>query len=468
MGSGNEKRPPSATVRQRIAHATRHFRHSEAHASSRAILRAALTVGGLTTLIRLLSVVSELVVAATFGISEAMDAYNLAIILPTFVINMIAGTLASVLVPVYVRVRTEEGEEAARRYLGNVLVGVGALLLAGSTLAGAVFALVFLPSWDLGQLPLRLMLLSLPLIVVRGLSLIFVCVLNANRRFAFASVTPVFLPAATLGLVLGYGREWGVYSLAWGGLLGSALEFAAVAAAVGYSGLFARPRWLGMDRWLRRTWSGYLPLFLGSMVYTGMWVVTYRMIESVGPGSVASFTYGNKLIALVLELGSLALGTAVLPSFAGLVAAGQWEALRRTLRTVIGTILLGTVPVSLALCFSSHLLVRLLFQRGQFSAADTELVGSIQAAAALQVPCYLINIVAWRLVAALNRNWLNVEATLLLVVVHLSTNYLLMRWLGVVGIALSVSLMFCLTSSYLYFRLRRAIPPSGAAGAVPD
>ena len=53
---------------------------------NRSIFGAALTIGALTIAAKLVSVVKELIVAKTFGTSDALDAFLIAFLLPLFAI----------------------------------------------------------------------------------------------------------------------------------------------------------------------------------------------------------------------------------------------------------------------------------------------------------------------------------------------------------------------------------------------
>jgi putative peptidoglycan lipid II flippase len=63
----------------------------------------------------------ELVVAARFGTAASLDAFLVAFVLPTFALNVIAGTFPSVVVPNYIRAVEVQGREAAQHMLGSIV-----------------------------------------------------------------------------------------------------------------------------------------------------------------------------------------------------------------------------------------------------------------------------------------------------------------------------------------------------------
>src|SRR5947208_4612358 len=97
-------------------------------------------------------------------------------------------------------------------------------------------------------------------------------------------------------------------------------------------------------------------------------MVDQAMGSMLGHGSVSALTYGNKIAALILTIGTMALGTAVLPYFSQMVAAADWKTVRHTLKSYTGLILVVTLPITFLVVLFSKPLVALLFQRGNFTA----------------------------------------------------------------------------------------------------
>src|SRR4051812_17413032 len=99
---------------------------------NRRILSAAAIVAGLTLLTAIAAMGKELLVAATFGTSDALDAFLIALSLPTLVINIIAGSFGAALVPIYIRVHEHEGPVAAQKLLSSFTLLGGCLLFMAS------------------------------------------------------------------------------------------------------------------------------------------------------------------------------------------------------------------------------------------------------------------------------------------------------------------------------------------------
>ena len=108
-------------------------------------------------------------------------------------------------------------------------------------------------------------------------------------------------------------------------------------------------------------------------------LVDQSMAAMLAPGSVAALNYARKIITVFIVIGATPLGTAALPYFSQMVANQDWRGCRHTLRVYAQSIVLVTVPITLGLVLFSHPLIRILYQRGAFTPADTAVVSRVQA-----------------------------------------------------------------------------------------
>lgn len=171
------------------------------------IFRTAVTIGILTLVVHLIAMVKELLVAAWFGTSDVLDAFLMAMVIPTFLINVIAGSFHSALIPTYIQVRDQEGFEAAQNtFLEVMSYCVILLLLIVALLVLLVpFILPMLASgFHLGKLVFtqNLFYWLLPIVVIQTVIVIWSAVLNANGRFVSAAIVPAILPLSIIGVLI--------------------------------------------------------------------------------------------------------------------------------------------------------------------------------------------------------------------------------------------------------------------------
>jgi putative peptidoglycan lipid II flippase len=159
-------------------------------------------------------------------------------------------------------------------------------------------------------------------------------------------------------------------------------------------------------------------------------------------GSVAALSYANKIVSLIVAIGATALTTAALPYFSHMVADADWAGCRHTLKRYTALVLATTVPLTLLLMALSHPLIRLVFQRGAFTAVDTDLVSHVQQCYFIQLPFYMCGMLFVRFLSSIRRNDVLMYGSAISLALDISLNLVLMRTMGIAGIALSTSLVY--------------------------
>ena len=413
---------------------------------NRRIFRAALVVGTLTLLVKCGATLKELIVARWFGRSDALDAFLIAFVLPSFILGLVMGALEFSLIPTFIRTRQNEGIDAAQKLFSNVML-LSLLLLAVTVVLLAVFAPYYLPLLGSGFSPEKLRLtrelfyMLLPFVVFNGIATCSSAVLNAGERFALPALTPILTPLLTIVLVELGAARWGPFCLAWGLVAGSILEAAVLVASLPRQGLHFSVKWNGMSPALRGVLGQYVPMLAGAFLNGGTVVVDQSMAAMLPPGSVAALSYAGKVISVILAISAAALGTATLPYFSKMAAENDWKGCRHTINRYSLLILVTTLPFTIILIAFSKPLVRALFQRGAFSAADTNLVSWVQICLAIQLPFYIWARLFIRFISSVRQNHILLYTSAITLALDVLLNLIFMRWWGVAGIALSTSVV---------------------------
>ena len=416
------------------------------------IFSATMVVALMTALGKVISVAKELVVAWSLGVSDELDAFFIALIIPSFFVTVIANSFNVSLIPTYIDVRKRKGIEAAQKLFSGAIVFSLTLLVVVSAMMVSSSA-VFLPGIAQGfneeklKLTFNLLLIISPWLVLNGIITIIRGVLNAGERFALAAFSPAITPAITIVLLV-INPSLGVYALAIGLIGGGFLQLMLLGIILTRQGISLLPKWSGFDEDLRQVISQYMPMIAGACLMSSTKVVDQSMAAMLSPGSVAALNYGNKLIALPITLMTTALGTAVFPYFSKMISDRDWKQVAKTIKKYLKLIFLFTIPLTIFLLIISEPLVRMMFQRGAFTAEDTQIVSRIQSCYALQIPFYVAGIMIVRLISSLKGNYILMKASMLNLILNIVLNFVLLKWMGVSGIALSTS--FVMLYSYLY------------------
>jgi len=426
------------------------------------IVRTLSTVGLLAIVARLAMAGRDVALAGRFGTNAAVDAFVVALVLPTFATQVISGSLPYSFVPTYNIAELERGPDAAARLLASTMMlnvcavaGTGLLLAATAPLSLRAIGSGF----DAHKVALTesLFFVLLPMYFFTAVSVVWGATLNVRGRFALPAVTPALAPLASCALLFASHGGHSIHAVAWGMTLGSAVEALVLAVAMNRAGMSPRPRWHGVDEHLREVLRQYAPAVGAALLMSSALVVDQAVAASQAPGSVASLNFGGKVVSFLLGVGTLAVGTVVLPHMSASAARHDWGEIRRTLRTYVKLVLATSIPVTLLVVGLSHWIVVTIFQHGAFTAHDAHVVTRVQMFYALQIPCFTLCIVAVRTLSALRRNQAFIGMAVGIVIVNLVTDIAFAHLWGVAGIALSTSLVYTLSCAVVFVLLHRVL-----------
>ncbi len=440
------------------------IRVGEWKSASRRMLSATITVALLTALVKAAGAAKLVVMARLFGAGDAVDTFLIAFLVPAFAAEVIAASLNAAFIPAYIEARDTQNPEAAQRLFAAVnglalAVLCAAALLIFLTRGAALRALAsgFSPE-KLARADSLLALLA-PLTILIGMSAVWRATLNAGGRFARAAAAPAATPVFTILLLAVVAARWGAAALAAGALAGTICEVALSGAGLARRGISVWPRRPVGVPGLPRIVRDSLPVLAGAALTSGALLVDSAFAASLGPGSVSALSYGTKLVTVMLAIGPTAVGTVALPHFSAITAAGDAAAVPKAVRAYSRIILAASVPVVLALVWMSGPLVRILFQKGAFTAADARVVIAIQSFSFLQMPFAIVTALFARTVSSLKANRVLLWAAALGFVVGGGCDYVLSKQMGAPGIALARVVASVASVLYLARRLGHLASP---------
>lgn len=353
----------------------------DAAGERRALVGRAGLVSAGTLASRLLGLVRDASIAASFGRRET-DAFWIAFTIPNALRQLLAeGAVSSAVVPVLSARLAEEGDAAGQRFFARARA-VSLVALVVTTALGVAFAgpLTELFAGGFRDVPgqlertTTLTRLVFPYIFFMGTAALGAAALHAKRRFGVASFAPALLNVAMIAACFGLPGLFAargldpVLVLAVGALVGGLLQVLAQLPALRALGFAGRPRLDLRDPHVRTMLRRIAPMTFGLGVYYVDLVLSRRLLSGLGEGSQSYFSWAMRVADFPQGIFVMALSTAALPSLAALAAKDDVVELRRTFWLGLRLALFVSLPASLACVVLGEPVVALLFQRGQFDA----------------------------------------------------------------------------------------------------
>jgi|RhiMetdeSRZDD1v2_1073273.scaffolds.fasta_scaffold35313_2 putative peptidoglycan lipid II flippase len=444
----------------------------EPTSSSTTLARSAASAGLATLTSRILGVVREQVVAAFFGAGAAMDAYNVAFRIPNLLRDLFAeGAMSAAFVPTFTKTLATSGKESAWR-LGNhvlnaLIVVTGVLVALGIVLAEPLvltFAAERYTS-DPRQLALTVQMarIMLPALTLIALAAAFMGMLNSLHHYFIPALSPASFNVLTIlcAFVLvpfmpAFGLE-PIVAIAIGTLLGGVAQLAMQLPTLHSEGFRYRVEIDWQDPGLRRMLTLMGPGTVGLAATQVNVFVNTLLATGTETGAVSWLQYAFRLMYLPIGLFGVSVATAVLPVVSRQTAERNDSAIRDTVAGGVSLMLMLNVPASVGLIVLAHPIVRVLLERGRFTAADT-------AATAAALQFYALGLLAYSLVRivspvfyALGRSRTPVTVSVMTVLVNAGLNVMLVRMLGFRGLALGTSIAALFNAAMLLILLRREL-----------
>ncbi len=316
----------------------------------------------------------QMFLAKQFGASWEMDSYVAAMALPTAISAVFVGSLGYAFVPLFTRLLAQD-HDRAWQMAGSMATLLLACCLAAAlaTFAAADFLVDRLfPGFTGARFSLAVALLRIQcwLIVANGLIAFLQSLYHCHKRFFLPAIaSPIGIAVMLIGAILFEDR--GMIGVAWAVLAGSAVTVLLQVPLLARHGRFG----LRFDENVRRCLTLLLPLVLGAMYFRLDPLVDRYLASQLPVGSVAHLGYAWRMASAMLLITVGGLSVVAFPNFAEHWTAGRKTEFRAEIAASMRCLSAILVPLAFALTFYSEPLVGDLFQRGEFTAADSRAVG---------------------------------------------------------------------------------------------
>jgi len=350
---------------------------------------------------RILGLVREMVLAYFFEARLGLDAFYAAFRIPNLLRDLFGeGILSKAFVTTFTGTEVKEGEESAWR-LASMVFNALALVLVIITLLGILFSPFIVDIMFFGEgfsnvplpaedsfgiankrdLTVYLTRIMFPFILVVSLAAIAMGLLNSKNRFFIPASASSFFNAGSVAIgYMGYyvAPKFGQHptvGMAVGILVGGALQFLIQVPSMWRVGYRYRPLLSFTDNRVREVMRLVAPMVLGAAAVQ-VNVFVNSIFASQGEGWLTWITQSFRLMHLPIGIFGVAISTASLPILSRYIAEGNIESYRHTISHALRLMILLTVPASIGLMALKVPIIRLIYQRGQFDAYDTQQVAN--------------------------------------------------------------------------------------------
>ncbi len=431
------------------------------------IARAAGVVSGATLLSRILGFLRDLIIARSFGAGTATDAFFAAFRLPNMLRELLGeGALSAAFIPVFTESFRTRGREGAWRLAWTVLMLL-ALLLVAVSIAGILLApwLIRLIAPGFQAVPSKLHLavyltrMMFPYILFIGVAALFMAILNSQGHFATPALSPSMLNIAMIGcaLYLTPYMEPPILALAIGVLIGGVGQLLIQIPAIWRRSKGAYWSIDVSDPAVGRITRLMAPGIAGLAITQVNVFIGTLLASLMGEGGISILYYAFRLIQLPIGLFGVAIATAAFPTMARQAANRSLGEVGATVAYAIRLVLFVTLPSMVGLMVFRIPIIQILFERGAFDRTVTLATAEVVLFYAVGLGAYVSNRILVPAFYSLQDTATPVKIGMVTVVVNIASSLLLMRPMGLAGLALATALSSFVNLGLLLIALQRRL-----------
>ena len=345
-----------------------------------------------TGISRVLGLIREMVAGYYFGARGPINAFTVAFQIPNLIRILVAdAALSGAFVPVFSEL-LEKGERLRAWRVASSLLWLLLLALSAVTAIFILLAPVLIPplTAEYDDLAVRLSQILFPIVVLLGASGVVVGILNSYDEFSIPALTPVaWNLVIILGLVLGVPQADSI---------DAKLDVYAVSILIGTVVQVLLPvPWLrGRDGSLRvaldwrdpavwRVFKLMVPVtislgLINLNAVIGTFVAATYIDATIAPNAIDK---AFRIYMLPQGMFSVAVATVLFPAMSRLVTRADLDGLRATVARGLRQIAFLLVPASVVCAVLAEPIVRIVYERGEFTPDQTPIVADALAAFSL-------------------------------------------------------------------------------------
>jgi putative peptidoglycan lipid II flippase len=443
------------------------FYNAAAKTDMRDLTSDSLNIGKAGTIIfsalfidKLLGITKEILVAHRFGVSSALDVFNVAMASTGLIIVFLTSAFVSAFVPIYTgwinQYSLKKANEKSLSILyGNITI-LSLLTLIAYFLVPHVFPLIgygFGPEQT--ELGIRIQRWLIILFIIEGFGITFFGILQAKKLFFCYATAPIFI-SLTVVIFLSINTSLGIYVLVYGLLLGTFLKVCYIFIYLKQSDFRFITAKIDLPA-IKTYYLLALPMIGSEVIAVSNFLVDQVMATSLIQGAVSSLNYAHRISSLPIYIVVVAIAQAILPYVSQYAAEGNLESFRNTYKnSIIFAGFISFFPMIFLLWFS-HDIVSIMLERGAFDRNATNLTGGNLFYYSFGIFFHAYVLIHGAYFVALK----NTRALILLAsvsfVLNILFNYILMQYMGVHGIAFSTSITLFSVFLVSFFILKKMI-----------
>jgi putative peptidoglycan lipid II flippase len=421
----------------------------------------------LTGLSRVAGLLREILASAFFGLSPAFSAFTFAFAIPNVVRSLFADSaLSAAFVPIFTELQEEGRKREAFRLASTLLMIIFGVLTALSVLfilSAGVLVPAITPgkfSAEANHLAVGFSRVLFPIVLILGLNGLVVGILQAYDHFTIPALSALVWNVVIMGFMVGarplfHGDEQ-LYAYAIGILIGTVVQFLMALPVLRTVGFHFEWSFDWRDPRVKRVFVLMLPVTLGLGLINFNALVNYDLAGYVSDEGPRAIDAAFRLYMLPQGMFSVAIATVLFPQLSRLAARHDLPGLRGTIGNGLRLIFLMLLPAAAATAVLAEPMIRLVYEHGKFTSADTHFVATALFWFSFSLPFSGVNLLLTRSFFSLQKPWAVTYLSVANLLVNIVVSIALLPF-GIGGVVAGTAVADLALAGAQYVYLRREL-----------
>ncbi len=404
--------------------------------------RTASIIICITLISKLIGFIRESQIAANFGATALTDAYIIAVTIFTSFSLIAAEVINNAFLPIYTRLKRENilKSNIFSSKILNIIFVISVLIVLIGEIFTEIIVRLFAPGFseNIMVLSINLTKITIPVVILTGLSIIIGAILQSNERFfpqAFMGIPNHIL---VISFLIWFANRYGILGLTVVTAVGTASQLLVQLPFLKGTGFkYVNQRRKSIPE-VKMFFSSLIPIFIGSSAKQINVMIDRGLASSTGYGNISILNYANIINISLVGLFITTLTTIIYPRIARQAHSDKEH--RYTVKKSIDALLLVTIPLTIFVWIFKLQIVSFLFQRGSFSpenALETSQVLFFYSFSL--IPIAIIDIISKAFYSKMD-NKIPMIFGIISVIINIVLNFILVHFMGIRGLALATSI----------------------------
>ncbi len=397
-----------------------------------------------TIISKAMGFVREMVLAANFGTSWRLDALIVAMDPATKIGGIVSGAIASMMVPIYIGEQRKKDPERIKEYTTQILF-ISSLLLIGFGIMFSVFpelfVRIFAPKFNGEEFEyaVRKMRIIGFLPFIQGFHSLATSLLNAEKKYMLASVIQLVFNIVTIPSIIIFAPFFSEASYLFAFIIGTVMVDLALLYVLRKKIDLRKLSKTFQNQAIKETIILALPLLLSGSLGIINGIVDKAFASSLDSGSISALRYAQTIRAMISSLIIGSLMTTVFTELSETSVNKDKVALENRLKKTSNDLLNFMVPLTFWMIIMARPLIKLLYERGEFTADSTTMVTLAFIGYSMTLIIAPVSNLLMKVFTSHKKTKIPLLITIISIVLNFTFNALLIKRYGILGLTLSTS-----------------------------